>query len=391
MRKLLLVILCFLFFLAGLKAQNRTVTGKVTDSKGAALSNISVVVKGTNIGTTTDLEGAFSLSVPDNRTTLVFSSVGTAAKEVDIRNLNIVSVSLLANDKSLQEVVVTALGITRDKRSLGYATQTVKGAEIANKGELNMLNALQGRLAGVNITGASGGAGASTNINIRGTHSFTGNNQPLFIVDGIPISNNVDRTNGGPLGSIGDYQPPNRALDIDPNNIESINVLKGGAAAALYGSRAANGVIVITTKKGSGAKGRTDISLNSSYSIQKAYGLIENQNVYGQGTNGIYSAITGNSWGPKIGATPTVANGLIVNGQPIPYVNYPNNVQDFFEKGSVFDNNLTINSGDANQNFTFSIGNSKQIGIVPNTEFNRTTPPWCQYNNQGKTESRRCR
>ena len=373
MRKLLLLMLCSLFFSAALMAQIRTVTGKVTDSKGAALSNISVVVKGTNIGTTTDLEGAFSLSVPENSTTLVFSSINTAAKEVDIRNKNSISVSLTASDKSLQEVVVTALGIARDKRSLGYATQTVKGAEIANKGELNMLNALQGRLAGVNITGASGGAGASTNINIRGIHSFTGNNQPLFVVDGIPISNNVDRTNGGPLGSIGDYQPPNRALDIDPNNIESINVLKGGAAAALYGSRAANGVIVITTKKGSGARGKTDISLNSSYSVQKAYGLIEYQNLYGQGTNGIYSGITGNSWGPKIGATPTAANGLIVNGQPVPYVNYPNNVEDFFEKGTVFDNNLTINSGDGTQNFTFSIANSKQIGIVPQTEFNRTT------------------
>ena len=144
MRKLLLLILCSLFFTAALMAQNRTVTGKVTDSKGAALSNISVVVKGTNIGTTTDLEGAFSLSVPDNSTTLVFSSINTAVKEVDIRNKNAISVSLLANDKSLQEVVVTALGIARDKRSLGYATQTVKGAEIANKGELNMLNGLQG-------------------------------------------------------------------------------------------------------------------------------------------------------------------------------------------------------------------------------------------------------
>jgi len=368
---LLLALLCSFLFAS---AQNRIVTGKVTDEKGAPLSNVSVVVKNSNIGTTTTPEGFFSLNVPANRNILVFSYINMTEREVEITNQTSITVSMRPNDKSLTEVVVTALGIAKDRRSLGYATQTVKGAEIANKGELNVLNALQGRLAGVNIIGASGGAGASTNINIRGIHSFTQSNQPLFVVDGIPISNNLDRTNGGTLGSIGDYQPSNRAIDIDPNNIESINVLKGGAAAALYGSRAANGVLVITTKKGSGARGRTDITLNSSYSIQNVTGLIEYQNEYGQGLNGAYSAIQGNSWGPRIGATPTLANGLLTPaGQTIPYVNYPNNIKDFFEQGHLWDNTLNINSGDANQNFTFSIGNSSQKGIVPNTEFNRTS------------------
>jgi TonB-dependent SusC/RagA subfamily outer membrane receptor len=269
---------------------------------------------------------------------------------------------------------VTALGVTRDKRSLGYATQTVRGSEIANKGELNVVNALQGRVAGVNITSASGGAGASSNINIRGIHSFTQNNQPLFVVDGIPVSNNLDRTNGGTTGSNGDFQPPNRALDIDPNIIESINILKGGAAAALYGSRAANGVIVITTKRGSSARGKADINLSSSYSLQRAYGLLEYQNEYGQGLNGIYNPISANSWGPRIGATPTLANGLLnAAGQAAPYVAYPDNVQDFFETGSVWDNSLNINGGDQNQNYTFSISNSAQKGIIPNQKFNRTT------------------
>jgi TonB-linked SusC/RagA family outer membrane protein len=354
-------------------AQNRIVTGKVTDDKAVPLSNVSVVVKGTNIGTTTNPEGFFSVPVPANRSTLVFSYINMTEREVDVRNHSSVNVTMQANEKSLQEVVVTALGIAKDKRSLGYATQTVKGSEIANKGELNVLNALQGRLAGVNIGGASGGAGSSTNINIRGIHSFTQSNQPLFVVDGIPVSNNLDRTNGGTLGSIGDYQPPNRAIDIDPNNIESINVLKGGAAAALYGSRAANGVIVITTKKGSGARGRTDISLSSSYSVQNVSGLLEYQNEYGQGLNGAFNPISANSWGPRFGSTPTLANGLLTaTGQVIPYANYPNNIKDFFEQGHVWDNNLTINSGDANQNFTFSIGNSSQKGIIPNTTFNRT-------------------
>src|SRR4029079_9845139 len=191
------------------------------------------------------------------------SAVGFEEQHINVANQDNISVRMGIGRGNLQEVVVTALGIAKDKRSLGYATQTVKGPEIANKGELNVVNALQGSLDGVNVTNASGSPGSSTNSNIRGMHSFTQSNQPLFVVDGIPISNNVDRTNGGPLGSNGDYQPANRALDIDPNTIESINVLKGGAAAALYGSRAANGVIVITTKKGSGGRGRTDISLTS--------------------------------------------------------------------------------------------------------------------------------
>jgi TonB-linked SusC/RagA family outer membrane protein len=368
--------LFFLFFLVMLQpalAQTKEVRGTVTDSSGKPLSGASIQVRNSSVGTRTDDNGAFTLQVPQSNATLVISNIGFEEQQVPVGNQQTLRITMYSGRSVMQEVVVTALGIARDRRSLGYATQTVKGSDIANKGELNVVNALQGRLAGVNITGASGSVGSSTNINIRGIHSFTQSNQPLFVVDGIPVSNNLDRTNGGTLGSNGDFQPPNRALDIDPNNIESINVLKGGAAAALYGSRAANGVIVITTKKGSSRGGRADITLSSSYSIQNVYGLLEYQNEYGQGLNGLYSSISGNSWGPKIGSTPTLANGLLTaTGQAVPFVAYPNNIKDFFEQGYVFDNNLSINGGDQNQNYTFSLGNSRQTGIVPNTHLTRT-------------------
>ncbi len=374
MKKSLLFFLCGICIAMQVLAQGRTVTGRVTDANGNPAADVTVQVKNTNIGTRTNPIGNFTLNVPGSDAVLVFSHVDMRAQEIPVGNQTVINVAMQAANQTMQEVVITALGVARDKRSLGYATQTVKGGEIANKGELNVVNALQGRVAGVNITGASGGAGASANINIRGIHSFTQSNQPLFVVDGIPVSNNLDRTNGGTTGSNGDFQPPNRALDIDPNIIESINVLKGGAAAALYGSRAANGVIVITTKRGSGARGRADVSLSSSYSMQRAYGLLEYQNEYGQGLNGLYNAISANSWGPRIGSTPTLANGLLnAAGQATPFISYPNNIYDFFETGSVWDNNLNVTSGDQNQNFTLSLANSDQKGIIPEQKFNRTT------------------
>lgn len=375
MSKLKILLPCFLLLVSWTAlAQPKTVTGFITDPEGKPIPNVTVRLLNSTIGTSSDATGQFSIQVPGPDATLEFSIIGFATQQMRVGDNQTLQISLRAGAQSLQEVVVTALGVSRDKRALGYATQTVRGSEIANKGELNVVSALQGRVAGVNIITASGGAGASANINIRGIHSFTQNNQPLFVVDGIAVSNNLDRTNGGTTGSNGDFQPPNRALDIDPNIIESINILKGGAAAALYGSRAANGVIVITTKKGSSARGRADISLNSSYSVQRAYGLLEYQNEYGQGLNGIYNPISANSWGPRIGSTPTLANGLLnAAGVAAPYVNYPDNIKDFFETGSVWDNNLNISGGDQNQNYTFSISNSAQKGIVPNQKFNRST------------------
>lgn len=373
MKKIVYLILTCILFAGQLFAQNRTVTGKVTDASGNEIPGASIMIKGSSSGTTTQTDGSFTISVPANAKTLVFSAVGLANEEVSIGNASVINTVLRVKSNDLQEVVVTSLGISRDKRSLGYATQTIKSDQIANKGEPNLLNALQGKVAGVNITGSSGGAGASTNINIRGITSFNGNNQPLFVIDGVPVSNDVDRTNGGPLGTLGDNQPANRALDIDPNNIESVNILKGPAAAVLYGSRASAGAIIITTKKGGSAKGRSEFVFNSSYSIQEATGMAELQNEYGQGLNGTHNPLSSNSWGPRFGTTPSVANGLIQAGVPVDYRPYPNNINDFFETGHMFDNSLSVNGGDLNQNYTFSISNLSQKGIIPNTDFKRTS------------------
>lgn len=379
--KKLLLFLTFLLSVTLLFAQ-RTITGKVTDEKGVPVADASVVVKGTSIGTTTNPDGFFSLSVPSNNSILVFSHINLADKELAVRNQSVVNITLQASDKSLQEVVVTALGITKERRSLGYATQTVKNDAIIDKGEGSLLNLLQGKLAGADIAGSGGAPGSSTSIILRGITSFTGSQSPLFVVDGIPISDNVDES------TIGLYsgQSSNRTADLNPNNIESINVLQGPAAAALYGSRAAHGAIMITTKKGSGKKGVLDITLSSSYTMQKVYGFPELQNKYGQGANGVFSAISTNSLGPAFGSTPSLANGLIVApgttqyvngvlytaGQTIPYQAYPDNIMSYFKTGTVAEENLTINSGDSRSNYSISLGNSRQEGIIPTSEFKKT-------------------
>jgi TonB-linked SusC/RagA family outer membrane protein len=369
-------ILLFLTLISGLSivAQSRIIRGRITDGGGIPVPAASVLIKGTQKGTTTNNDGVFSLELTPGARTLVITSVGFDVQEVSIGNSLDLQINLaIKANTELKEVVVTALGITRDKRSLSYATQNIKGDQLANKGEPNLINSLQGKVAGVNITGASGSPGASSNINIRGISSFQGSNQPLFVVDGIPVSNDVDRTTGGPVGTLGDQQPSNRILDLNLNNIESVNILKGPAAAVLYGSRASAGAIIITTKKGSSAKGKIDVSFNSSYAIQNVNGLPDFQNDYGQGLNGFYNPISGNSFGPRFGTAPTRVNGLIdAAGNTIPYQLFANNIRDFFKTGTMLDNNLTINAGDATQNATLSIGNLSQTGIIPNTKLTRT-------------------
>lgn len=372
MRKLLLLVGGLLILLGQLLAQTRTITGKVLDPTGKPVAGASIIIKGTKSGTSSQSDGGFSIAVPDNAKTLVISAIGWTTQEVAITGPTM-TVAMAAKDNTLSEVVVTSLGIARDKRSLGYATQQLKTDQLADKGTVNLVNALEGKVSGVQITGASGSAGASVNINIRGITSFTGNNQPLFVVDGIPISNDVDRTNGGPNGTLGDNQPANRALDLDMNAIESVNILKGPAAASLYGSRAAAGAIIITTKKGGSASGRSDIIVGSSYSLQNATGLPEMQNQYGQGINGAYTNTTSSSWGPKFGSTPSIANGLLTSaGATVPYQAYPDNLKDFFQTGSISDNSLVISGGDLKQNYLISGGFVSQKGILPNTSLKRT-------------------
>jgi TonB-linked SusC/RagA family outer membrane protein len=367
MRKLIVALSAALLFVLTASAQERTVTGRVTNEKNEPVEGVSVTSLESKQGTQTNSNGDFSLTLPASAKTLVFTAVNYERVVGTIKG-NTLNVTMRSSDTKLQEVVVTALGIARDKRSLGYATQNLKAEQIADRGETNIVNLLQGKVAGVNITGASGAAGASTNINIRGITSFTGNNQPLFVVDGIPVSNDVDRTSN----TLFDNQPVNRAADIDPNNIESVNILKGPAASVLYGSRAAAGAIIITTKKGSSKGGKVEIIVNSSYAIQTATGLPKVQNEYGQGLGGVYNPVSTSSWGPKFGSTPTVANGLLVGGVPADYRAYPNNIKDFFEQGSIIDNSLVLNGGDTKQNYTLSIGRTDNKGILLNNRLVRT-------------------
>ena len=294
------------------------------------------------------------------------------------------NISLAQDTRELSEVVVTALGIEKDTRSLGYSTQQIKGDQISQKSEPNVLNALQGKVAGVTITSSSGLPGASTNINIRGITSLQGSNQPLFVVDGIPISNDLDRSLGGAgLGSLGAAQTSNRALDIDPENIASINILKGPAAAALYGSRASSGAIIITTKTGGSANKKLEVTATSSINLQNVYGIARLQTDYGQGTSGVIntggtgdffnSNASAASFGPRFGTAPTLANGLLLtDGSVLPYRAYPDNINNFYRQGTILTNGVNIAGGSADQNATLSINNTNQKGITQNSDLTRT-------------------
>lgn len=348
-------------------AQERTITGKVTSSDdGTGLPGVNVLVKGTTNGTVTDAQGVYTISAQAN-SVIIFSFIGYVSQEVNIADRTSLDIQLASDVTQLNEIVVTAQGIDKDKRSLGYAVQTVKGDFVAQRSETNLLNTLQGKLAGVNINSASGGAGSSTNINIRGVTSLGGNNQPLIVVDGIIFNNDVNNTQNTLFGS----QPSNRLNDISPENIESINVLKGPGASVLYGSRAGSGVIVITTKKGSKVSNKTEVTLTSSLNFQDVYGLPKLQNSYGQGVNNDFNNQSSNSWGPAFGGALTEVTTL--QGNLVPYRAYPNNVSGFFNQGKIFQNGATITSGDKDKNVSLSISNTSQDGIIPNSSYTRNS------------------
>ncbi|MCB2207717.1 MAG: SusC/RagA family TonB-linked outer membrane protein [Bacteroidetes bacterium] len=270
MRKIT-ILLTFLFFIGtmGAFAQSRTVSGKVTSSEdGSGIPGVSVFVKGTTVGTVTDLDGNFSLEIDPTHRTLVFQYVGMETQEVEIGQGSNFDVILTPDAILMEEVVVTALGISREKKSLGYATQELEGDEISTIKRDNFINNLQGKSAGVSIKG-TGNIGGSANVIIRGSSSLTQNNQALFVVDGVPIDNS-NMNNTGQLSGRSGYDYGNAASDINPNDIESMSILKGAAATALYGSRAANGVIIITTKKGATSMGKA-----------KIYGVTLNSNITG--------------------------------------------------------------------------------------------------------------
>jgi len=326
MRKLLLMFLAFCGLVLSAWAQRKTVTGTVTSAVEGegALPGVSVSVKGTTIGIVTDLNGKYTLAVPTNATTLVFSYIGMKKQEAEIGTRSVIDMVLESDVLGLDEVVVTALGVSREKKAVGYSVQDVKNDVIERTGNTDLAGAIQGKISGIDIKPSSGMPGASSQIVIRGARSFTGNNTPLYVVDGMPIASTADIQSGtnGDFSLRGDgvtgSDISNRAVDLNPADIESITVLKGQAAAALYGIRASNGVILITTKSGrNNAPGKPVISVSHTSAFSEVSRTPDYQTTYAQGVNGAYVPNSTLSWGPKIVDLPDdPVNGGNANGHP---------------------------------------------------------------------------
>lgn len=378
MKKELLLWLLLCTGVLNVFAQTRSITGRVTDAKdGSPLPGVTVVIKGTTKGVFTAGDGTYKISA-DNVTTLVFSFVGYLTKEMSVGASNVIDISLEADKKQLGEIVVTAVGIKRDEKALGYSLTQVKPDQILQKSEPDMLKGLQGKVAGVDIRTSQGTPGAATRINIRGNTSFFGNNEPLIVVDGIPYNNDQVTTSAQTSGG-GAYS--SGLSSLDPNDIASMNVLKGAAAAALYGSRASNGAIVITTKSGSAGRSKKglEVTYSSSLAFEKVAGLPDYQNDYGAGSSFKYSNANG-SWGPKFGTRDSIPAWpdylkaypeLFSSTGQTPYRAYPNNVKDLFRTGTMFENSVSANGGTEKSSLSVTASYLNQDGYVPRSSFNR--------------------
>jgi TonB-linked SusC/RagA family outer membrane protein len=359
MKKLILLLLCPSLFLCQIQAQENLISGNVKSADdGLGIIGATIVVKGDiGTGTITDLNGDYRISCLSNDT-LIFSFVGYATQEIPVDNRTIIDVVLNIETIEMEEIVVTALGMKREKKALGYSVQEVEGETVQATKELDVINSLAGRAAGVNITQGSGDlGGGGSRIVIRGETSLAGNNTPLFVIDGIPGGSN----------------------DVAADDIESISILKGPAAAALYGSRAAPGVVLITTKSGRNVREEVvSIELNSNTSFQTPFILPVYQNQFGQGTGGIYKYYDGNNgvwpdgsisnddyninWGPEFDGE--LRPQFTGND---PWVAYPDNVRDFYNLGYIFNNNLSVSGADEVGYYRLSYTNIIQNGIIPNT------------------------
>ncbi|WP_308991344.1 SusC/RagA family TonB-linked outer membrane protein [Mariniflexile litorale] len=367
--KLLFVFCLFSFQTA--KAQT-TVTGIITDaSTGIALPGASVVVKGTTNGVSSDFDGHYSINVSREAATLIVSYVGYSTKEVGIIGSSNMDISLSEDAEQLNEVIVTALGIKREKKALTYSAQTVSGKGLSEARSLNVANSLSGKVAGLNFSTTGSGVGSSSRITLRGNRSLTGNNQPLYVIDGVPMDNTVS----SPLTDIGGTTSFDGISNINPEDIESISVLKGPSAAALYGSRSSNGVIIITTKTGSTGE-KANISVSSNLTFSNAYDLLNQQNIYGQGSDGIYDPLSVTSWGPQMNGQSVSAWQLEHNPDydgPATYAfsPQPNNGMDFFKSGYNWSKSITASMGSDKVQGYFSYTNTEAEGIVIGNELER--------------------
>ena len=378
-------------------AQQKSISGTILDETGGPLPGATVLVEGTNRGVTTDFDGNFSIQASEGET-LIVSYVGYADQSIPVGSQDSYSATLTP-DNELDEVVVTSLGIKREAKALGYAVQTVKSEDLANTGASNPIDALVGKASGVQITRSSGSAGGGSRIVIRGVTSLIGNNQPLIVIDGVRTNNETLNSGSQTAGTA----QSNRLSDLNSDDIESVNVLKGSAATALYGTAGAPGVIVITTKKGSNSPMRVSFSSQTSFDVASTF--IDLQNTFAQGSGGRYRGpSTGNSgsWGPKISdleyatgdfsSVPSTVdirssafdsegnyiydkNGYLVpkgSGNGTPANVYDNN-EPFFRTALGTTHNLSISGGSDVATYHFSTSFLEQEGIVPNEEYDRST------------------
>ncbi|QEC67310.1 SusC/RagA family TonB-linked outer membrane protein [Panacibacter ginsenosidivorans] len=362
--------LLFTFLVATLfaVAQNVTVSGTVTNSAGKGIEGINVLVKGTSKGTITKTDGSFSINAPSNGT-LVFSGVGYAQQEVAVNNQASISVTLTESQNELNAVVVTALGITKDSRKLGYAVTSVNGDLLNKARETNVAYSLTGRVAGLNVSGTSGGPGSSARILLRGLTSGNASG-PLFVINGVPM----DNTQRGSSGEWGGADQGDGIGNLNPDDIESMTVLKGASASALYGTRAANGVILITTK--SGKKGTMSVEYNGNYTIDNAVNNTDYQYVYGQGQHGskpanVTDALNSGmlSWGAKLDGSQVIQ----FDGKEYPYSAVTDNMKNFYRTAPTFTNTFSFSGGGDNGTYRLSLSNMDNQSILRNSGVKRNT------------------
>ncbi|MEO9873154.1 SusC/RagA family TonB-linked outer membrane protein [Ekhidna sp.] len=400
MKKIYLWLTIQLFGMS-LFAQSIIISGVVSDSNGDILPGVTIREKGTSNGTITNGNGAFELTVP-NDAILVISSIGFTTQEVKLNGQNVIDVVLQEGISELDEVVVTALGIKRQTRDLGYNVQRIESSKIAGVKSTNFIDNLAGKLAGVTVSQGATGVGSTSKITIRGEASFT-NNNPLFVVDGIPINNNsiVNFTNDAAAG-FQEVDFGNGAMEVNSDDIASVSVLKGPGAAALYGTRASNGVIIITTKDGSDKQG-IGVSINSTTMVERAFQLPQFQNEYGQGNSGEFEFVDGlgggtndnitYSWGPRLDqgilipqfdSPVTLPDGSVVRGgdiavhggvpiTPSAFISHPDNLKDFYQTGITTINNIAISNGFDDGNYRLSFTDLQSESIIPGVDLDRRT------------------
>lgn len=371
---LLLLFLCTVCCPGNVFSQGTaTVKGTVTDESGSPLTGVSITIKGGKTNALTNSQGAYSITTSDKKAVLVFSFIGLTTQEIPVGDKTTINVSLVAANKEIGEVVVTALNMKRNAKSLGYSVATIDGSAVNTVQTPSIVSALSGKVAGVDVSNIANGVAGTKRIIIRGASSLTGNNQPLWVIDGVPI-------NSGTLGGMASNAPEG-GVDygdglgiINPDDIETINVLKGNAAAALYGSLASNGVILITTKSGKSAKGKVNVDFSSSLMVDRLVNPTNFQYVYGQSGQGDMppqtptEAFSSSSWGAMFDGSPSMQfDGVIRPFSPV-----KNNYEKFFNTGSTLTNTVSVSGSSDKHNYRVSLSDLRNSDVVPNASYNRT-------------------